>query len=51
MDFYRGTRKDIKTRESPFDHYTYLRMANLYSHNMKLGLMRHPLLPSMANAL
>ncbi|CAD8065896.1 unnamed protein product [Paramecium primaurelia] len=51
MDYYRGTRRDKKNHQTPIDHYLYLRMQNLYSNNMKLGLMRHPFLPQFANML
>lgn len=49
MDYYRGTRRDKKNHSTPIDHFLNLRMANLFAHNMKLGLMRHPFLPYIAN--
>lgn len=51
LDYYRGSRVDHKNKQSSQDQLSYLRMSNLFSHNMRLGFMRHPLLPPIADQM
>lgn len=50
LDYYRATRLNA-AGEAAVNWLNQLRMTNLCAHQMKLGLLRHPLLPELADKL